>query len=129
MSEENAKKGSSKKQAREKDSERFRRLLSDQEKAEQESGNESLGDTQPSKPTKLKRDRKARQGDQAEESETGAMQDPEEGHTPAPPPLGETPVTDIPKLDDSGMPLPQRVPERDVDATQVVGSAFFQGPT
>jgi penicillin-binding protein 1C len=101
---------------------------SEEEPQSADPAEDSLGDTQPSKPTKLKNKYGSGKAE-AESPEPKSKIDPEEGFTPAPPPLGETPVTESPILDESGMPLPQRVPERDVDATQVVGSAFFQAPT
>ena len=104
---------------------RFRRLTSSREEPENQES-DSLSDTQPSKPTRLKQSQQLNVNVSSDEADTIAPKETEEGHTPAPPPLGETPVTEAPSLDDSGMPLPHRVPERDVDATQVVGSAFFQ---
>jgi len=44
--------------------------------------------------------------------------------TPAPPPLGHTPVGAPPAMDASGMPLPRRVTETDPEATQVSGAAY-----
>ncbi len=45
-----------------------------------------------------------------------------ENTPPPPPPLGDTPKISPPKVDTQGMPLPRRVPEVDLSATQVVGS-------
>jgi membrane peptidoglycan carboxypeptidase len=44
--------------------------------------------------------------------------------TPPPPMLGTTPQTSLPAVDTHGMPLPRRVDEIDLDATQVTPSAF-----
>jgi membrane peptidoglycan carboxypeptidase len=44
--------------------------------------------------------------------------------TPPPPMLGTTPQTSLPAVDTQGMPLPRRVDEIDLDATQVTSAAF-----
>ncbi len=48
--------------------------------------------------------------------------------TPPPPRLGTTPVVAPPALDTQGMPLPRRVDEIDIEATQVSHSALEPAP-
>ncbi|MEN8173771.1 MAG: transglycosylase domain-containing protein, partial [Chloroflexota bacterium] len=54
---------------------------------------------------------------------------PSLGRTPPPPRLGTTPVTAQPALDKHGMPLPRRVDQIDLDATQVVATAMDSIPS
>lgn len=110
--------------------ERFRRLAASDEKmpqsdqeidAEAEATDSAIADTQPSKPL---RPLVSQEGLSPDEAETIHPNTDFEAFTPAPPPLGDTPPAPPPWLDSSGMPLPQRVPERDLDATRVSGAAY-----
>jgi len=108
---------------------RFRRLAA----SDEGEGQGELGDTQPSQPLKVGKD--ARQGTQPSRAVKIGQTPPDEAPTtfpgaedadwtPAPPPLGHTPVGARPTTDESGMPLPRRVAEVDPEATQVSGAAF-----
>ena len=48
--------------------------------------------------------------------------------TPPPPMLGTTPQTSHPAIDEQGMPLPRRVDEIDINATQVTPAAYEPVP-
>ncbi len=63
------------------------------------------------------------EGQEAGESED-ALTTPQAFHTPPPPMLGTTPQAAQPALDSQGMPLPRRVDEIDINATQVTPAAF-----
>jgi penicillin-binding protein 1C len=110
---------------------RFRRLMnSDEENVPEDSHgdsgldeNDDLSDTQPSKAIRLSQSTDADKIP-PDEADTIHPAAPDISYTPAPPPLGDTPSTPPPAIDSSGMPLPQRVPERDIDATQVTGAAY-----
>jgi len=53
---------------------------------------------------------------------------PSMGLTPPPPRLGTTPISAQPALDTHGMPLPRRVDEIDIGATQVMSTAVVDVP-
>src|SRR3990172_6781542 len=97
---------------------RFRRLsASDEDQAGKS------GDTKPSRPIRVPSDTAP---DEAKTIFPGGQAG---DWTPAPPPLGHTPPTPPPFMDESGMPLPRRVTETDPEATQVSGAAYSATPT
>lgn len=124
---------------------RFRRLLDSDENGEEgkhaapadhveeSEDDDFLADTQPSRPVKV--DPEVSPADSPSgplaPDEADTLHPPVDmaAFTPAPPPLGHTPPTPPPSMDDSGMPLPRRVPERDPDATRVTRAAYSGGPT
>jgi penicillin-binding protein 1C len=116
---------------------RFRRLMaSDEEKSSTEPKEESatgkedeveaskLSDTQPSKAVPVSQSSSDSEEVPPDEADTVHPGDGDLSFTPAPPPLGDTPITSPPAMDASGMPLPQRVPERDIDGTHVSGAVY-----
>ena len=120
---------------------RFRRLMaSDEDKSSSESeersaekaelgkddeaANSELSDTRPSKAVQAAQSSTEAEEIPPDEADTVHPGELDLSFTPAPPPLGDTPITSPPSTDSLGMPLPQRVPERDIDATQVSGAAY-----
>jgi penicillin-binding protein 1C len=61
-------------------------------------------------------------------SETSPTKVDRSSQLPPPPPLGHSERNEAPSLDADGMPLPRRVPEDDLEATQVTPSAFSVPP-
>ncbi len=116
---------------------RFRRLLDEAKKAEEEAtvpydvdagendtvSPESLGDSIPF-------DEAATTVIPAPDDEAEAATAPQfKSETPPPPMLGTTPQTAHPAVDTRGMPLPRRVDEIDVHATRVTPAAFRPAET
>jgi len=66
--------------------------------------------------------------DEKDNSEEKPTLPQQEATSPPPPSLGTTPQTAPPALDTQGMPLPRRVDEIDLGATQVSSSAFNDVP-
>jgi penicillin-binding protein 1C len=125
--------------------ERFRRLLEEAEKAEKEatiplelysSDLETLSKEDHSEETAEVPGIQTSE-DEDENLPPSIEVDPDEipttpqtvSDTPPPPMLGTTPQTSLPAVDTRGMPLPRRVDEIDLDATQVTSSAFGTQPS
>lgn len=123
---------------------RFRRLLDEAEKTEEEIASQPddispphqpPGDDYPStyldlvggksdEPEPTRAIPAAREGEQDSPKDEIATVPQEESTTPPPPRLGTTPQVAPPALDTRGMPLPRRVDEIDLGATQVSDSAL-----
>ncbi len=107
---------------------RFRRLAN----AEGDENVPAAGDTQPSRPIKTTQpksgdtqpSRAMRVGGVPPDEAPTIFPAADGEWTPAPPPLGDTPIGAPPSTDTSGMPLPRRVAEKDPEATQVSGAAY-----
>lgn len=118
---------------------RFRRLMDSDENGPEaqppapsaSDEDDSLADTQPSRPVRVEGEEEASSATRhlaPDEADTLHPSADMEAFTPAPPPLGDTPPTPPPSMDESGMPLPHPVPERDPDATRVTRAAYSGGP-